>query len=129
MGYRRNRKTYKLTFEEFPGLQVTARSIPVGDLLEILQLAGEMGKNPSTEQVEQLFARFAAQIEEWNYEDEGGQPLKPTVETLMGEEMDFVLKLINGWAGAVAGTPDPTTAAANGAAGVAASIPMTATGT
>jgi hypothetical protein len=113
MGYRRNRKTYHLTFEEFEGLEVTVRSVPVGELLDILKLLQETGQQPGQAQVRRLFGAFAKQIVSWTYEDEDGKPLPASVDTLMGEEFDFVLRLINAWTEAIAGTPpDPTTGTA-----------------
>ena len=127
MGYRRNRKTYHLKFEEFPGLEIRARSVPIGDLLDILQLAEALGSKPDRAKADQLFGTFASRIESWNYQDEDGNDLPPTLETLTGEDSDFVLKLIGGWAQAVGGGgTDPTKAGANGkAAALEASIPMT----
>jgi hypothetical protein len=124
MGYKRNRKLYRLQYEDFPGLEVTARSVSIGKLLDILQLAGDLGAKPDKAKADELFGAFAERIVSWNYEDEDGKPLEPTLETLQGEDSDFVLKLISGWAQAIAGTPDPT-AAGNGAmADLEASIPM-----
>lgn len=123
MGYRRSRKLYDLTFEEFPDLEMRCTGLPIGDLLEILQLAEALGAKPDKEKADDLFGRFADHIVSWNYQDEDGNDLKPTLETLQGEDTDFVVKLISGWAGAIAGAPDPTKAA-DGAAGVEASIPM-----
>ena len=122
MSYRRSRKLYDLTFEEFPGLEMRCTGLPIGDLLEILQLAEALGAKPDTTKIDDLFGRFASRIVSWNYEDEDGKPLEPTLETLKGEDSDFVLKLLNGWAGAIAGAPDPTKAAADG--GLEGSIPM-----
>ena len=121
-GYRRSRKLYDLTFEDFPGLEMRCTSLPVGDLLEILQLAESLGARPKPEQVDDLFGRFAEHIVSWNYEDEEGAALKPDLETLKGEDFDFVTKLISGWAQAIAGAPDPTKAAAGG--DLEAGIPM-----
>lgn len=125
MGYRRSRKTYHITYEEFPGLEIDMRSVPVGDLLDVLQLTADMGKQPTKAQMRKLFSAFTEQIVSWTYEDEDGKPLPPAVETLMAEDdFGFVVKLITGWVRGVTGQQDPT--AGSEASGVEASIPMTA---
>lgn len=126
-GFRRKRKVFKLTYEEFDGLEIMARGLPVGEMLDILKIAAGMGSQPSKEQVTELLSAFADQIQSWTYLDEDGNPLPPTVETLLAEDdFGFVMKLVNGWVEAIAGTPDPTAPPGTGtAAGLEASIPMT----
>jgi hypothetical protein len=128
MGYRRSRKVYKLAFEEFPGLEITTTSASVGELMEILELAGAMATKPDPDQMDMLFGAFAGHIREWNYEDEDGNPLKPTLETLKGEDSDFVTKLIAGWAQAISRADVPLAPASSGTSRnpVEESIPMAA---
>lgn len=126
MGYRRQTKLYKLAFEEFPGLEITARSASIGELMEILQLADAVASKPTPEQADKLFGGFADHIVSWNYEDEDGNPLPATLETLKGEESGFVTRLIAGWAQAISGADVPLAQASAGRSRnqVEESIPM-----
>ncbi len=109
-GFRRSRKVFDMTFEEFPGLQVKAKSVPIGSMLEVLKLAGSISAKtvPASEDIEQLFGWFASRIVSWNYTDEDGGDLPPTVQTLLDDDFDFVMKLIMGWVSAVSSSLVPT---------------------
>jgi hypothetical protein len=127
VGYRRNRKVYRLTFEDHEGLEVMVRSVSVGKLMGVLQLADAMTAKPSQDQIDELFGWFAARIISWNYEDEAGEPLPPTLETLLDDDFDFVLRMVMAWVRAVSRVDFPLApASANGtrADPVEASIPM-----
>ena len=127
MGYRRSPKVYQLSYEQFPGLEITARSVPVGELLDILKLADSMAAEPSQQKIAKLFKWFADKIIAWNYEDEDGKPLEPTLKTLQGEEFDFIIALITGWVKAISSAAVPLAQASNGMSRrdpVEESIPM-----
>ena len=59
MGYRRQPTVYRLVFEEYEGLEVTARSVSVEELLKITGLANQMTAKPDDKQVGELFGFFA----------------------------------------------------------------------
>src|SRR5215469_5127763 len=122
MGYKVQRKTYELTFVDYPGLEVRATSVSVGDLLEITGLADSMQAAPDPAQVRKLFEWFASCVTSWNLEDEAGKPLPPGADTLLGLDFDFALKLVMSWIQAVSSVRLPPLAqappaAANGTAG------------
>jgi hypothetical protein len=130
VGYRRQPTVYKLIFQEYPGLEVTARSVSVEELLKITRVAAQMTAKPDDKQVAELFGWFAKRLVSWNLEDEDGKPVPATLDGLLGEEMGFVLKIIQAWVRAITGVSPPLP---NGSShGPAArnpleeSIPMTA---
>lgn len=122
MGYRRVPKTFKLTFEDEPGLEVYCRSAPLGQILALMELVKEEddGKMSLRElgRLEELFSTFGASLKSWNLEDEDGNPITwdPTgeetevqakVRALKTQDLDFVLSLILAWMDAVVGVSDP----------------------
>lgn len=126
-GFRRKRKVFKLTFEDYEGLEVEVKSVPVRKLLDVLQLADAMTGKPTQEQVEELFGWFADRIVSWNYEDEDGNPLPATLDTLLDDDFDFALKMVMAWVQAVSAITVPSIEApANGTTPdpLEASIPM-----
>lgn len=132
-GFRRSRKVFDMTFEEFPGLQIKAKSVPIGSMLEVLKLAGSISAKavPAQEDIERLFGWFASRIVSWNYTDEDGGDLPATVETLLDDDFDFVMKLIMGWVSAVSSSLVPTMPGPDSSSSrspLEESIPMTAEG-
>lgn len=110
MGYRRPAKTYRLTFEDMPGFEVTVTSCPLGQVLGLLSMVKEDGKGFDTHDVarlDELFATFGACLKEWNLETEGGEPVPATVDGLKGQDLEFVLELVMAWLEAVVNVPAP----------------------
>ncbi|MCF3101420.1 hypothetical protein IPZ58_07480 [Streptomyces roseoverticillatus] len=124
MGYKRNPKVYKLRFQDgdMAGLEVTLRSVSVGQVIEL----GGLGADTSNgETVEQMVELLAERIVEWNLEDENGAPVPPTLEALKNEDLDFVLAIINEWTSAAAGVSAPLeTPSPSGETSLEASLPM-----
>lgn len=129
-GFRRNLKVFEMSFEEYEDLQVKVRSVPIGQLLDVLKLADAVkGGDLQQEAVNELFGWFAARIVSWTYQDEEGEPLPPTQETLLADDFDFVMKLIMAWVSAVTSSLVPTTPGPGDTSSrdpVETSIPMTA---
>lgn len=128
MGYKRSLKVFDMTFEEFPGLEVRARSVPVGKLMEVLRLTDSIrGGDTGEEAVSELFGWFSGRIVSWNYQDEEGHDLPPTLETFLEDDFDFVMKLVMGWVNALTSALVPTTpgAGATSSREMESSIPMT----
>ena len=130
MGYRRQPTVYRLVFQEYEGLEVTARSVSVEELLKITGLANQMTAKPDDKQVEELFGFFASRLVSWNLEDEDGKPVPATLKGLLGEEMGFILKIVQAWVRAITGVSPPlSNGSSNGPAGrnpLEESIPMMA---
>jgi hypothetical protein len=116
-------KTYKLKFEQHPGLEVETRSTSVGELFEILPLADQVKATAPKEAVEQLFGWFAKLLISWNLEHADGSPVPPTYEGLMTQDLGFALTVTMGWVVRIAAEQGvdlaqvfPTAAPKNGAA-------------
>lgn len=131
MGYRLQPKVYSLKFEDHPGLEVTARSVSVEELITILKLADAMTGTPDEKQIQQLFGWFMKRVVGWNLEGEDGKPVPATVKGLLGQDFDFALMLIMAWVQAISSVRRPLVEApagtGNGTAPgnpLEASIPM-----
>jgi hypothetical protein len=70
---------------------------------------------------------IAQQMVSWNREDEQGEPLPPTYESLEGEEPSLINLIIDKWTEAVAGVAAPLEQPSNsGATSAVESIPTEA---
>jgi hypothetical protein len=132
MGYQRKPTIYRLLFpDDFPELEVFARSVSIEEYLKIAKLADQMTSKPGEEQVRELFTWFARRLVRWNLEDEDGKPVPATLKGLMGEELPFVFKIVMAWVNKVVGVSAPLrTASGDGVPSAApdpteATIPMT----
>lgn len=129
MGYRRPARVFRLRFEDEPELEVMARSVPVGELLDIMKLADKMTGAPDEKSVKELFGWFAKRVIGWNLENEDGTPVPATLEGVLGQDFDFALKLVMAWVQAVSSVQVPlaTTSAGSTASPdpVEGTIPMT----
>lgn len=128
MGYRPERKIYRLSFEDHPGLEVRAKSVPLGEFLSISELAGVNGRDVTrqdTAKVAELFSGFAGALVDWNLEDDGGTPVPATLEGLYSQDFDFALEIIVGWMESIAGVPGPLDKpSSSGSPSLEASLPM-----
>lgn len=108
MGYRRERRIIRLVFEdeELAGLEVRARSVSLGRMLDLLDLA-DRAKEQDRQAIEHIFRMFADALESWNLEDENDTPVPLTYEGLLGQDTDFVMDLVLAWKDGVAGIRVP----------------------
>lgn len=114
-GYRHVSKTYKLTFEDYPGLVIETKSISTGQMTALMAMAAQLSdKNVSdrskltekdVEAVDALFSGFAQALKSWNLEDEDGNPVPATEEGVNSTDFEFIFSLIDTWIEAVVGTP------------------------
>jgi hypothetical protein len=130
-GYKRPPKVYKLKFaddDEFAGLEVRAKSVPLGKFLDLTKLVELQGGNIGPEELDQIremFSGFADALVSWNLLDEQDQPVPATLDGLMTQDFDFVLPVIIAWMEAVAGVAAPLkTASSSGTTTLEASLPM-----
>lgn len=103
MGYRRQRKTLSLKFEDEPGLEILARSVSVRRFLRVLQDVDKMTAAPTAENIEAVFSVFTEHVISWNLEDDGGQPVPVGVDALLDDDFDWSVKLVMAWTGAITG--------------------------
>ena len=108
MGYRRQTKTYKLVFrdEEFDGLEVRAKSMPLGVFLDMEAAAFEADRG-SKEKGLEMMQYFSDVLTSWNVEDEKGNPVPTTVDGLLTQDFDFVQEIIATWKLAMIGVDAP----------------------
>lgn len=101
-GYKR-KKVYLLEWEEdheLCGLEVRMGTIPLRDYLDITNIA--RGNVPSRfenadEVNEWVFRTFADALISWNLEDDEGQHVPETYESIMDQDREFVMTLIQDW--------------------------------
>lgn len=133
MGYKREPRTYRLVFDEseFEGLEVTARSVPVRNFVGLLALATATEGNPTEHmgEIGKLFDGFAGALVSWNLTqtDDGGVevPIPADLEGVYAQDVDFMLRIISAWLGAIGGVPGPLDgASAGGERSVELSLPM-----
>ncbi len=99
-GYRHQGKIYKLKFEDYDGLEVVARSMPIGQFLDIARLADldvKSVKPADIKKLSGLFEAFAKCLISWNLEDEEGDPVPATLEAVLAQETDFTLDIVMTW--------------------------------
>lgn len=83
MGFHPARKLYQLIFDEdseLYGLEITARSSTLGERRQYVQNQPDLGDDIAY--VDHQAEFFVAHITEWNLDDENGEPLPVTVESL-----------------------------------------------
>jgi hypothetical protein len=103
-GYKRNRKIYKLVFDEstdYPGLEVQVRTLSLGQLLDARSRADD---EDGTKRMVDLFAE---RLISWNLEDEADQPVPATLDGIRDQDDDLILALIARWQEAMRGVPAP----------------------
>jgi hypothetical protein len=115
-GYTPKRRTFRLVFEdeEFDGLIVRAKSVPIGGLLDALGLAALGDLDPAKmrpedlAKLEALFETFAAALLEWNVRDtETGEPVPANLDGVRSQDSDFILSVIKAWYQGVVGISGP----------------------
>jgi len=126
VGFIRQRRVYRLNFAddtELAGLEVRARSVPLGEFMSIVGLADTA--EPGSEEMQRLFSGFVAQLVSWNLEAEDGQPVPADLEGLYSQDFEFAMQLVLAWIEAIASVPGPLGAASpSGETSPAPSLPM-----
>lgn len=95
----------KLDFSEteHAGLEVTMGGIPLGDLLDIADLAETASLG---EGARELVAKFAGWLESWNVTS-GGEPVPPTLDGVRSLDAVFAASIIQAWRNSVMSAPPP----------------------
>jgi hypothetical protein len=139
VGYVAERKTFRLVFEDHPGLEVRARSVPLGAFLDVLGLAALQVDvtDPAAVRaaitphdiagVTRLFDAFGGALIEWNLEEEDGaggvRPVPATPDGIRSQDVDFMLEVANAWLDGIAGVPAPLSNSSSG--GEKSQVPWT----
>ena len=94
MGFKHQAKVYKLVFDdpELEGLEVKVRSLSIGEV--------------ENDEI-RVFEQFADALISWNLEDENGEVLPTTLESVRSyPDYEFMALLANTWVDAVTGVKD-----------------------
>lgn len=119
-------KRYHLTFEdpELEGIEVWAKGVSTGEILDIRAAEGEVGD-------ERAIALFAEALLEWNVsgpeEDDDILPVgDQAMASLRSLDIDFVLSIVRAWTAALTQVAPPLPDASDsGATSAEGLIPMT----
>lgn len=135
----RSRKVYVLTFDDpaLAGLEVRARSVPLGRFLQLVGMAASldaMAEGEFTSEdaaaIEGLFTGFADALVSWNLDerlDDETIPVPTTAEGVMAQDVDFMLDMITAWLQAIGAVDVPLGDGSNGGKPfLEAGIPMQA---
>lgn len=119
MGYERSTLKLRFVDEQYEGLEVRMRRLPLGDLLAVTGLA-DLGEQiaEQKEALDQLLTLVERSLLSWNLE-EAGEPV-PMVKGAPGSiadgtpstglyalDIDFILALVNAWTEAAASVAPP----------------------
>lgn len=132
MGFKAPVTIFKLNFkDEYAGLEVAVKSVPTGDLMDLMKMAVTLGssgkdvKATDMDAVSSLFSGFAGALVSWNLEDEQGVAIPATLAGVNSLEFQFVVMVIMVWVEAVAGVSSDLGKASNsGGTFQGAPIPM-----
>ena len=111
-GFQAPKRTVRLVFDDghqLHGLEVSARSVSVGTLLELSRLAAvDFDRMDATaiEGIDRLFAVFAESLVTWNMESDG-VPVPCDVGGLRSLDLGTVMLVIMAWMEGLAGVSDP----------------------
>lgn len=124
-GFRREAPEYVLHFEDeqFDGLVVHAKSLPLREFFELQKL--QLKSEEDAGAAEQIIRRMSDVIVSWNVEDDDDKPVPVSFESLISYDMTFILAIFNAWMEAVASVPNRSSGSSNaGETSLVPSIPM-----
>ncbi len=136
MGYRREAKAYKLKFadDDMAGFEITVRGLSSAGFLRLTRAAAAAQDidvtnvkdvGAATGPVGDMFVMLAENTIGWNLEDDDGIPVPVTVDAVLDQDYEFVMRIVDAWMTAIAGVPRPLPGTSNGGGQFpAASIPM-----
>lgn len=110
MGFKPEVTVHEITYDDFPGLSLTAYEASLGELADMGEMPLSMNPQDAAKRFE-MFEKFASYVVTWNIDHPvvrkggacgqcgltEGQPLPTTGEALRCLGFPFVLKLIFGW--------------------------------
>lgn len=98
MGFKVGLRVLNLQFEndELEGLEVRARSLSIGRLLEVAKLHDQVKSDVGDEALMELFKVFEQSLVSWNLEDESG-PVAQTAAGLLTLDTSLALMIVMTW--------------------------------
>jgi hypothetical protein len=123
MGYQPKRTIYKLDFSgtEYDGLEVFARATSLDGLMQLINVAASMDAlqerlNSSTDAaalrelqtgIRTAFAPFGRALEQWNVDDEHGDPVPADLDGLLSQELPFISQIVMAYISVMSQAPPP----------------------
>ena len=120
MGFKPKRPTFKFVDwpddSELAGLEIRARGVPTGTLLDLMDLAAVLeGKDAADVELDpeqmramrELFAGFSKALVSWNIEDDDGTAVPATLEGLLGQDFQMVMTIVMTWLDVIGGIAAP----------------------
>lgn len=105
MARRRIPRIYELTFDgDLEGLHVKVKSIRFGKVRQLMALLDEDDKD--MEAMEAISRLLAESIVAWDFEDEDGRPIEPSLEAIDELEFTEVMAIVNKWLDEITGPGD-----------------------
>lgn len=93
-----------LSFEEYPGLQVTADSVSLGRILDLSDEAETLRNGTGgSQQARELIAEFAGALRSWNL-TRGETPVPMTTQGVLSLKPRFATTMMLAWFDAIAGS-------------------------
>lgn len=132
-GFRRKKKIFDLDFTGTPldGLNVEARSAPIGLFMQIGQLADSFDNVEDADAAKilgvmtELVDTFAQVLIAWDLLDDNDEPVPANAQGLLSLEMDELMFVITAWQNAAAAVPAPLPQASTaGSPSLVGSMPM-----
>lgn len=103
MGYRKVPIIYTLELGgEHKGLVVRMKSMKVGAMRKIVRLL-ESDDESTTEMIDAMVNEVHKGIVSWNYEEEDGTPIEPTLEAIDDLDFDLLKDILDEWLSNVTG--------------------------
>lgn len=102
MGYKRKKKTHRLDFkdyEDFKGLEVHVKPLSVGQVLTLGRLATK--DDQTEEELETIFRILSQGLVDWNLEDDDGNEIPPTYESVLELDQEMASTIIEAWVSGV----------------------------
>ncbi|PXY27437.1 hypothetical protein [Prauserella muralis] len=136
MGFTPKRTVLKLSFSEsdYDGFEVRIRKMTVEDAYLFDDLtgwekdikAGHVSREQAQERIDRMHRRMIECILDWNLEDDDGQPMPVTVESIRAQEPEFFWVLVRAWirANSIVVDGDLKDSSPSGDPSAEASIPM-----
>jgi hypothetical protein len=91
----------KFDDEDYAGLEVKAKSVSLGVLLDLEDETSAMRKGSGIAQTRDLLSLFADKLISWNLEDDEDKPIPTSLEGVLSLEIDHAYPIILAWVDAM----------------------------
>lgn len=109
MGFHKAKTVYKLVFPgtELEGLEIRIGSMTLRETMDVQRIltSTTADADASIQQNDALLTAFTDHLISWNLEDENGQLIPMTPDSLMDYEQGFVASMIEAWMQQITAVP------------------------